>query len=261
MDYGTPITHGKAPLHLLADRNLQPPSSDQPPPTNSAKFNTRPAESQIQRLSKRKTGEFLGAPRGTAAGDAGQGARADARLSQRGHPGLGGNRVQPPGAPRDRLCAGGAAGHGAGRAAPQPFVRRVARRVSPGSETASASKRRHDFSGRRTAGDPEPLSSLSRRGSALSALGPQPGGSGGPAAGTILARLFPLDRAANADGRRAAVQSRPEETASAAAESSDELPPLLRQILAEYSATGLPPAYLPKNENSRPPQAEQGGAA
>ena len=46
MDDGTPITHGKAPLHLLADRNLQPPSSDQPPPTNSAKFNTRPAESQ-----------------------------------------------------------------------------------------------------------------------------------------------------------------------------------------------------------------------
>ena len=25
-----------------------------------------------------------------------------------------------------------------------------------------------------------------------------------------------------------------------------ELPPLLKQILQEYSATGMPPAYLPK---------------
>ena len=40
-----------------------------------------------------------------------------------------------------------------------------------------------------------------------------------------------------------------------------ELPPLLQQILAEYSATGLPPAYLPKQEHGSSPQAEQGGAA
>jgi hypothetical protein len=31
-----------------------------------------------------------------------------------------------------------------------------------------------------------------------------------------------------------------------------ELPPLLKQILQEYSATGLPPAYLPKTP---PPSA------
>jgi hypothetical protein len=31
-----------------------------------------------------------------------------------------------------------------------------------------------------------------------------------------------------------------------------ELPPLLKQILAEYSATGLPPAYLPKNPPANP---------
>jgi transposase InsO family protein len=81
-----------------------------------------------------------------------------------------------------------------------------------------------------------------------------------PREGTILARLFPLDRTANADGRRAVLEPRPEETAStASSESSGELPPLLKQILAEYSATGLPPAYLPKD--STPQQAEQGGAA
>ena len=80
-----------------------------------------------------------------------------------------------------------------------------------------------------------------------------------PRAGTILARLFPLDRAGNADGRRAVLAPRSEEGASIdSAQSPAELPPLLKQILAEYSATGLPPAYLPKNP-SKP--AEQGGAA
>jgi len=28
--------------------------------------------------------------------------------------------------------------------------------------------------------------------------------------------------------------------------SDNQLPPLLKRILAEYSATGMPPAYLPK---------------
>jgi hypothetical protein len=31
-----------------------------------------------------------------------------------------------------------------------------------------------------------------------------------------------------------------------------ELPPLLKRLLAEYAATGLPPAYLPKNPPSHP---------
>jgi hypothetical protein len=65
--------------------------------------------------------------------------------------------------------------------------------------------------------------------------------------GIILAPLYPLDKSANADGRRALVapdghdlvpESRPRQ--------GGELPPLLKQILQEYSASGLPPAYLPK---------------
>jgi transposase InsO family protein len=81
-----------------------------------------------------------------------------------------------------------------------------------------------------------------------------------PREGTILARLFPWDRAANADGRRAVLAPRPEEAAHTdASRSPAELPPLLKQILAEYSATGLPPAYLPKNPS--PKQAGQGGEA
>jgi hypothetical protein len=66
--------------------------------------------------------------------------------------------------------------------------------------------------------------------------------------GTVLAPIYPLDKSANADGRRAAIESagtalpqiqEPRRTAG-------ELPPLLKRILEEYSATGMPPAYLPK---------------
>jgi hypothetical protein len=78
-----------------------------------------------------------------------------------------------------------------------------------------------------------------------------------PRSGTILSPLYPLDRQANADGQRLlfepddgcvpATEPRPDE------ESHDQqLPPLLKRLLAEYSATGLPPAYLPKNPPSRP---------
>jgi putative transposase len=73
--------------------------------------------------------------------------------------------------------------------------------------------------------------------------------------GTILAPIYPLDKAANADGRRAAIE--PGGTARLSSPKSDmptqerprtsgELPPLLKRILQEYSATGMPPAYLPK---------------
>jgi hypothetical protein len=65
--------------------------------------------------------------------------------------------------------------------------------------------------------------------------------------GAVLGRLYPQDKQRNADGIRSAVES-PE----SATEPSDVEPsgtaPLLRKLLAEYSATGLPPAYLPKHD-------------
>jgi len=81
-----------------------------------------------------------------------------------------------------------------------------------------------------------------------------------PQSGTVLAPIYPLDRAANADGRRGLVEpdhhqgpddDDPDDGASAARRAGDNgpdkpLPSLLRRILAEYSATGMPPAYLPK---------------
>ena len=34
--------------------------------------------------------------------------------------------------------------------------------------------------------------------------------------------------------------------------SATALPPLLRKLLAEYAATGLPPAYVPKHDDPEP---------
>ncbi len=63
--------------------------------------------------------------------------------------------------------------------------------------------------------------------------------------GTILCPIKPLDKAANADGKRRRL-------GPAATELSPLPPtgmaPLLRELLAEYAATGMPPAYLPSTE-------------
>jgi hypothetical protein len=68
--------------------------------------------------------------------------------------------------------------------------------------------------------------------------------------GTLLAAIYPLDRGQNADSRRRPLsppERKPEEAKPQAQKPSDDLPPLLRKILKEYSAAGTPPAYLPKN--------------
>jgi putative transposase len=70
--------------------------------------------------------------------------------------------------------------------------------------------------------------------------------------GAILAPIYPLDKSANADGHRALIK--PDGVDSPADDSqrkSGELPPLLKSILQEYSATGMPPAYLPKTPRSQ----------
>jgi putative transposase len=65
--------------------------------------------------------------------------------------------------------------------------------------------------------------------------------------GIILAPIYPLDKTANADGRRAAVPADgPAVPSESPRHPGGELPPLLKAILQEYSAAGLPPAYLPK---------------
>jgi hypothetical protein len=71
-----------------------------------------------------------------------------------------------------------------------------------------------------------------------------------PHTATPLCPLYPLDKAANASGerRRLAPTSAPAPTPVM----GTTLPPLLRKLLAEYAATGLPPAYLPKDPDPEP---------
>lgn len=79
-----------------------------------------------------------------------------------------------------------------------------------------------------------------------------------PRTGKILVRLFPLDRARNADGRRRTLDRTDQASAAADAHLEDpgtvcdnQVAPLLRQLIEEYSATGLPPAYLPQTTSKQ----------
>lgn len=66
--------------------------------------------------------------------------------------------------------------------------------------------------------------------------------------GWLLAPLYPLDKERNADARRRALAPLPEAPEPAAARPSGRIAPLLEQLMAEYAASGLPPAYLPKHQ-------------
>ena len=65
--------------------------------------------------------------------------------------------------------------------------------------------------------------------------------------GTLLGAVVPLDKAANADGRRRVRDApAPLGDATAPAPPPEAIAPRLRELMAEYAATGLPPAYLPQ---------------
>jgi len=75
-----------------------------------------------------------------------------------------------------------------------------------------------------------------------------------PHRGTLLATLLPLDKQKNAErGRRALVDASPVAVAAAPA----GIAPLLRQLMADYAATGLPPAYVPYEPQGNEPDATQ----
>lgn len=63
--------------------------------------------------------------------------------------------------------------------------------------------------------------------------------------GAVLCQLFPQDKTRNADGIRRTLTPLVEAPASPPA--APGIAPLLKQLMAERAATGLPPAYLPKD--------------
>lgn len=65
--------------------------------------------------------------------------------------------------------------------------------------------------------------------------------------GTVLCRLYPLDKAANADGMRRSLEPLVA-SASPSGRTAPTMPPLLAKLVAEQARTGLPPAYLPKDD-------------
>jgi putative transposase len=63
--------------------------------------------------------------------------------------------------------------------------------------------------------------------------------------GDILCPLYPLDQTANASGERGLRKP----AVATAPLRRDEVAPLLSKLMAEFAATGLPPPYLPEEED------------
>jgi len=76
-----------------------------------------------------------------------------------------------------------------------------------------------------------------------------------PKTGAHLTTLLPLDKNDNAERRRRVLP----EAASPRTPLSKPpgVAPLLRKLMADYAATGLPPAYLPKDEPADPEEMDE----
>jgi len=66
--------------------------------------------------------------------------------------------------------------------------------------------------------------------------------------GNVLCRLFPQDKAHNASGLR---RTRHPDTKEPPAHADTDIPPLLKRLMKDQSDSGLPPAYLPKDERPK----------
>jgi putative transposase len=61
-----------------------------------------------------------------------------------------------------------------------------------------------------------------------------------------LCALYPLDKQANANGVRRTLSSSDNPEPAEPSTPADELPPLMKKLVAEFAATGRPPSYIPK---------------
>lgn len=62
---------------------------------------------------------------------------------------------------------------------------------------------------------------------------------------TLLCRIYPLNKSENASGKRRVLN--PDNQQSETTDEPVGIAPLLKKLMADYAATGLPPAYIPKN--------------
>ena len=69
-----------------------------------------------------------------------------------------------------------------------------------------------------------------------------------PQQNVVLATIYPLDKAKNADGRRRALDR--VSAAPLALPKPVGVAPLLGKLIQQYRSTGLPPAYLPKHDET-----------
>lgn len=69
-----------------------------------------------------------------------------------------------------------------------------------------------------------------------------------------LARIYPQDKIKNSNKQRRKLRPLDQDVSNAFMEQTndcDPVPPLLRKLMADYAATGLPPAYIPQNNKQR----------
>lgn len=72
-----------------------------------------------------------------------------------------------------------------------------------------------------------------------------------PREGDVLARIVPVDRSANADARRKP-HAVPDPEPTPLEDDGDPFPPHMRELIEAYAADGLPPAYLPMDDEQTP---------
>lgn len=71
----------------------------------------------------------------------------------------------------------------------------------------------------------------------------------------VIATIRPVDKAKNAMGRRRSLEPVSADPLVPEAD-GEELPPLMKKLLADYAATGLLPSYLPKDERLPEPDED-----
>jgi putative transposase len=76
-----------------------------------------------------------------------------------------------------------------------------------------------------------------------------------PKTDAILTPIYPWDKAGNADGRRRVLPADPTPEVDSSNAPTEQLAPLLRQLIADYAATGIPPAYIPKPDTQETTEA------